>query len=93
MYLRTHSPYLDSPFIYYNKSQNTIGVNLLSTLLHSSVILITPCLTYIPSPLLDLTVFTHKVPSHIHYQSHSTTKSDAMPPKAPVAIILKATTL
>ena len=41
MYLRTYSPYLDSLFTYYNKSQNIIEVNLLGTLLHSSVVLVT----------------------------------------------------
>ena len=61
MYLKTYSPYLDSPFTYYSKSQNIIGVNLLGTLLHSTVVPITPYFTYIPSPLSDFTVFTHKV--------------------------------
>ena len=40
MYLRTYSPYLDSPFTRCSESQNTIGVNLLGTLLHSLVVLI-----------------------------------------------------
>jgi len=41
MYLRTYSPYLDSLFTRCSESQNTIGVNLLGTLLHSSVVLVT----------------------------------------------------
>ena len=65
MYLRTYSPYLDSLFTRCSKSQNTIGVNLLGT--HSTVdhTCYHSCLTYIPSPLPDLTMFTHKVPSHV----------------------------
>ena len=80
-------------FTCYSKFQNTIGVNLLGTLLHSSVVLVTPCLTYIPSLLPDLTVFTHKVPSYIYYQGYGMIKSDAMPLKVLVATTLKATTL
>ena len=67
MYLRTYSPYLDSPFIYYSKSQNIIGVNLLGTLLHNLVVLVILYLTYIPGPLIDLTVFMYKVLLYIHY--------------------------
>ena len=35
----------------------------------------------------------HKVPLYIHYQGHSITKSDTIPLKALVILILKATTL
>ena len=66
---------------------------MLGTLLYSSVVLVTPYFTYIPSPLLNLTVFTHKVLLHIYYQGHSTIESDTMPFKILVVTILKATIL
>ena len=93
MYLKTYSPYLDSPFIFYNKSQNIIGVNLLGTLLYSSVVLIMLCFTYIPSPLADLTMFTAQ-----GFVTYSLLRSqyninDVIPLKVLIASTLKAATL
>jgi len=54
VYLRTHSPYLDSSFPY-SKSQNIIGVNLLGN--HSTsytCYIINFLFTYIPSLLVSL---------------------------------------
>ena len=52
VYLRAHSPYLDSSFPR-SESQNTIGVNLLGN--HSTSCYIVDFLfTYTPSPLASL---------------------------------------
>ena len=67
MYLKTYSPYLDSPFTHYSKSQNIIGVNLLGTLLHSSVVLITPLSYLHTQPIAG---------SHRVYAQGSVTKNE-----------------
>ena len=67
MYLRTYSRYLDSfSLIIVNLR---IQLELICWALYSTVDCTChrSCLTYIPSPLPDLTVFTHKVPSHKAY--------------------------
>src|SRR6266571_4695901 len=63
MYLRTYSPYLDSLSLVIVNFR--IQLELIYWALYSTVDCTChrSCLTYIPSPLPDLTVFTHKVPS------------------------------
>src|SRR6266581_1686107 len=67
MYLRTYSPYLDSFLLVIVNLR--IQLELICWALYSTVDCTChrSCLTYIPSPLLGLTVFTHKVPSHKVY--------------------------
>src|SRR6266702_3943834 len=64
MYLRTYSPYLDSFSLVVVNLR--IQLELICWAFYSTVDCTCHrfCLTYIPSPLPDLTVFTHKVPSH-----------------------------
>src|SRR6266702_6897560 len=63
MYLRTYSPYLDSLSLVIVNFR--IQLELIYWALYSTVDCTChrSCLTYIPSLLPDLTVFTHKVPS------------------------------
>jgi hypothetical protein len=53
MYLKDHSPYLDSSFLC-SESQNTIGVNLLSNHSTSCYYIVDFLFTYTPSPLASL---------------------------------------
>src|SRR6266702_2453184 len=62
MYLKTYGPYLDSFLLIIMNLR--IQLELICWALYSTADCTyhRSCLTYIPSPLVDLTVFTHKVP-------------------------------
>jgi len=62
MYLKDRSPYLDSSF-FYNKSQNTIRVNLLGT--YSTVnTYFKTYLSILPSPIYIPRSISYKCPWH-----------------------------
>src|SRR6266702_8136382 len=85
MYLRTYSPYLDSFSLVVVNLR--IQLELICWALYSTVDCTChrSCLTYIPSPLLDLTVFTHKVPSHHSLYKYLTKAAKALIISEPIA--------